>query len=533
MKEKLPNILLIYPDQHSARALGCCGNQDVISPNIDRLAAEGVMFTNAYTQNPICTPSRICMMSGQYTHNTGYYGLMGPNPEHLPSICSYLKQFGYTTGMSGKTHTPTGWLSKDCDHVNDGYGYEIPINEGNALDEEGLQGLRKNAYAQYLRDKGLEEDRDDKILQEWFEKHEHCAGQGVDARPSRLPEDDTIEAWTAAKTIKHIEHAHREGNPFFHWMTPPRPHQVYAPAQKFWDLYDEETLTLPPNAEDEMEGRHPSAQKTQDMFQQTKDWRIFQPDDWESVRRRVLHGYYACVSQVDDAVGRVLKKLDELGIRENTIVIYMSDHGEFAGEHGMIEKAPGIAFRCVTRIPFIWLWPGHLPENTMRDSLVESVDVLPTLCELIGIPHPNWVDGKNITTILNEGGEVRDIAVTENPITKTVHTKRYKFTQYLPEMCDGKDFGELYDLEIDPWELKNVYFEPEYQAVVHELRYKLYCWLVRTQRHITVNPTAPDPAWIDHWRRNWDLAKDLYDDDGKLGFSFIKKMIEHDWMNYL
>ena len=122
---------------------------------------------------------------------------------------------------------------------------------------------------------------------------------------------------------------------------------------------------------------------------------------------------------------------------------------------------------------------------------------------------------------------------TENPLTKTVHTKRYKFTQCLPEMCDGKDFGELYDLENDPWELHNVYFDPEYQSVVQELRYKLYCWLVRTQRHITVNPTAPDKAWKDQWGRNWDLAADLYDEDGKLGFSFIEKLIEHGWMNYL
>ncbi len=533
MKNKLPNILLIYPDQHNARTLGCYGNKDVITPNIDRLAAEGVIFTNAYTQNPICTPSRLCILSGQYAHNTLYYGLMGPNPEHLPNICSYLKKFGYTTGMSGKTHTPTGWLAKDCDHVNDGYGYETPITEENAADEEGLQGLRTDEYTQYLEQKCLGEKRDDKILLEWRDMHGYAVGQGVDARPSRLHEDETIEAWTAAKTIEHIEQAHREGHPFFHWMTPPRPHQVYAPAQKFWGMYVEETLTLPPNAEDTMQGRHTSAQKTQHTFQHTKDWRIFQPDDWKSSRRRVLHGYYACVTQVDDAVGRVLKKLDELGVREETIIVYVSDHGEFAGEHGMIEKAPGIAFRCVTRVPFIWSWPRHLPKNVIRDSLVESIDFLPTICDLIGIPQPNWVDGKNISTILRKGGEIREIAVTENPITKTLHTKRYKFTQYLPEMCDGKDFGELYDLEKDPWELKNLYFDPQYQPVVQDLRYKLYCWLVRTQRHITVNPTAPDKAWTDPWRRNWDLAKDLYDEDGKLGFPFIEKLIEHGWMNYL
>jgi arylsulfatase A-like enzyme len=199
----------------------------------------------------------------------------------------------------------------------------------------------------------------------------------------------------------------------------------------------------------------------------------------------------------------------------------------------MIEKAPGIAFRCVTRIPFIWSWPGHLPKSEVRDSLVESIDFVPTICDLIGIPEPNWVDGENIRTILREGGEVRDIAVTENPITKTVHTKRYKLTQYLPEMCDGKDFGELYDLEKDPWELTNLYFDPEYQSVIQDLRYRLYCWLIRTQRYITVNPKAPDKEWNEEWGRTWELATDLHDEDGRLGFSFIEKMLERDWINYL
>ena len=533
LTNRCPNVLLLYSDQHNAKVLGCYDNWEVYTPNIDKLASEGVMFTNAYTQNPICTPSRMCIMSGQYTHNHGYYGLMGRKPENLPHIFSYLKKYGYTTGMAGKIHTPAGWLSEYCDYVADGYGYEIPLTFWSERIEEGLQGLRNNEYTLYLYEKGLGDDRDDKVLHEWYEKHGYDAGQGLDARPSRLKKEDTIEGWTAAKTIDFIEKAHKENKPFCFWMTVPRPHQTYAPAKEFWDMYDEEKLKLPPNAEYDMSERHWSAKVTRNEFQNNLSWVVFEPKDWDSARRRVMHAYYACVTQVDYAVGEVLKKLGELGIRENTIVVYASDHGEFAGEHGMIEKAPGIGFRCVTRIPYIWSWPGHLPEGEMRDALVESVDFLPTVCRLAGIPMPNWVDGKDMYNVLYDNEDIRDIAVTENPLTKTINTKKYKFTQYLPEMCEGKDFGELYDIENDPWEIRNLYFDPEYKEIVQEMRYKLYCWMVRTSRFVTVNAKAPDTQFTNQWHKAWELTKEFYDEDKKLGMKFIQKLIDKGWINYL
>lgn len=530
---KKPNILLLYSDQHNSRVLGCYGNNEIKTPNLDKLAEEGIRFNNAYTQNPICTPSRICILSGQYVHNFGNYGLMGRAPMHLPHLFKHFKRYGYMTGMAGKTHTPTGWLTPDCDFVGDGYGFEIPVTKWNVDKEEGCQGMNHDSYTHYLSQKGLGKDRDDKILQEWYELYQHNHGQGVDARSSRLEEDETIEAWSADQAIKFIEKAQEEDKPFCFWMTVPRPHQTYAPAKKFWDMYDEDKLTLPPNSENTMEGRHISARKTQKGFQESEEWRIFEPKDWESSRRRVLHGYYANVSQVDDAMGRVLDKLDELGIRENTIIVYTSDHGEFAGEHGMIEKAPGIGFRCVTRVPSIWSWKGHLQEGETRDALVESIDFLPTVSKLAGIPLPNWVDGCDISSVLEKDDDVRDIAVTENAVTKTIHTKKYKFTQYLPEMNNGKDFGELYDIEKDPWELKNLYFDKEYENVKNELRYKLYCWLVKTTRNVTVNPKAPSEDWVKGWDRSWEIADELYDDDGKIGFDFIKRYIDKGWMNYL
>jgi len=527
-----PNILILYSDQHNARVMGCAGDRQAITPNLDRLADEGVRFSRAITQNPICTPSRMCLMSGQYVHNFGYYGLMGPAPRNLPNLFAHFRQAGYRTGMAGKTHTPSGWLGPHCDDLADGYGFEQEYLPGLSHLLEGLQGLSLNEYATELAQAGLLQDRDDKILQEWHEqKQGHASGQGLDARPSRLPAHWSFEAWTARKVSGFIAKSQAAGQPFCYWMTLPRPHQTYAPAREYWDLYQTDELVLPPNADDPMQDRHPAARRLQENFQTSQDWMIFEPKTFAAARRRVLHGYYANVTQMDAAIGEVLATLDTLKIRDNTIVVYLSDHGEFAGEHGMIEKAPGIGFRCVTQIPLIFSWPGQLPQGKTCDELAESIDVFPTLCRLAGIGQPDWIDGQDLTATLHEGLPVHEVAVTEHALTKTIHTKRWKLTQYLPELCAGQDFGELYDHEADPWELHNLYFDPEHQAVVRDLQQKLYAWLVRTTRPVTVHTK---PAFADGEHENtWDDPGPLLARDGKARKEALTNLLQLSYLNYL
>lgn len=202
----------------------------------------------------------------------------------------------------------------------------------------------------------------------------------------------------------------------------------------------------------------------------------------------------------------------------------------------MIEKAPGIGFRCVTQIPMIFSWKGRLPENEVRDEIIESVDILPTICSLSGIMMPDWVDGKDALELIESGRAIHDFAVTENPNTKTIHTKKYKLTQYLPEF-EGQEFGELYDIEADPYELKNLYFEPEYEKVVQDLRYQLYCWLIRTSRVKTAHPTIPDTGNEKDVSGgiSWDLADYVgrYGKDGKVGEAFYQELIKKNMKNYL
>lgn len=533
---KKPNILILYSDQHSARALGCYGNTEVKTPYLDHLAENGVVMDNSFCNNPICTPSRMCMISGQYVHNFGYYGLAGQCPEHLPTMFDHFKKFGYSNAVIGKIHTPAGWVSRSCDYVADGYGYETPLTLKNSEMEEGCQGIQSDHYAQYLSDLGLYEKRDDKILQEWFEKHGHEKGQCVDSRVSRLDEEHSFEGWCASRAEEFIEDSAKEEKPFLMWLTLPRPHQTYCPSQKFWDMYDGIELTLPPNANNDMHDRSDAAKSMQQHFQRDRDWILFEPNDFESARQRVLRGYYACVSQSDDAYGRVLQKLDELHLTENTIILYTTDHGEFAGEHGMIEKAPGIGFSCVTQVPMIWKYPG-CEKGTRRNTFMESVDIFPTLCKLAGVDEPNWVDGMDLTMSLQDNTSIKTYAVTENANTKTINTRKYKLTQYLPEFHGGKDFGELFDRENDPWEQHNLYFETEFQSVVQDLRHQLYCWLVRNTRAVTVNPRIPHMAHSMDLSAgaSWDLAEEfgVWNEDNKVGRDFYQDMIDRGHTLYL
>lgn len=516
-----PNILFLFSDQHNARVMGCAGNPVVRTPNLDRLAGTGVRLDRAYAQSPICTPSRMCFLSGQYAHNHGYYGLMGPRPQQLPSLFSITRQAGYFNGIIGKIHTPAGWLGANCHWAEDLAGRDRPGLGADSAPED------IDPYTAYLKARGLPEAQDQRFLPGETDPSK------LDACPSPLEFDDTSEGWIAGRSIAFMETARAKQQPFCLWMSMPRPHQAYAPAREFWDLYREIDIPLPPNADDSLAGRSLAARQTQERFHKRTDWMAVEPKEWEAARRRVLHGYTACVSQVDAAVGRVLDALDRAGLREKTIVVYSSDHGEFAGEHGLIEKAPGIGFHCVTRIPMIWSWPGSLPDGKTRSELVESIDFLPTICRLAGLPAPDWADGRDISGLLEKGGAVRDYAFTEHPLSKTIQSERYKLTRYLPEMNGGMPHGELFDHETDPWELKNRYMDPSLAPVRAELETALYEWLVRSTRARTVNPRTP--ASVPGGARAWpsDSGEPAYGKDGKVDPGVVAKLIAEEKLNYL
>jgi len=469
---KKPNVLFILSDQHNAKCMGHKGHPDVKTPHLDKLAAEGVRFDNAITQNPICTPSRMCFISGQYAHNHGYYGLSGPNPRGLPTLFGHFKRHGYRTGAIGKIHCPEYWVEDDCDVFHETAGTSI--------------GGRSPKYKRYLRQKDIEHLEDHWGWQEFGRR----GLQTCDGRPSKVSYRDGQEGWSVMQGIAFMQECQTDGVPFFLHISLPKPHQCYTPAQEFWDLYDEQNLTLPPNADFEGPHRAPHLVKAVDGWKEA-GWALLEPKTFEAARLRKLHGYLGCISHVDHAVGELMDFLDANGLGEDTIVVYSADHGDYAAEHGIMEKAPGICHDAITRIPFIWRWgkgfkPGHVVEE-----LVETVDVSATLCSLCGIAPLETSDGKDISHLLGgETGEIHDIAVTEFAWSKSVRKGDWRLVYYPPEMFKQEypgGFGELYNLAEDPWEMHNRYFDEDQQGRIAAMKNDLLNWMIITTRPVSTN----------------------------------------------
>lgn len=470
-----PNILFILSDQHNAKVLGHQGHPQVKTPHLDRLAAEGVRFDCAITQNPICTPSRMSFLSGQYCHNHGYYGLSGPNPGGLPTVLGHFRAAGYRTAAIGKIHCPEYWVEDDSDVFQEVYA--------------GCSIGKRVEYDAYLDQKGLLQERDDCIYPEQTAKRY----QSLDGRASRLKYEDCVEAWIARETIRFMDASVQAGRPFIAHASLPRPHQLYAPSEPFWSMYDG-PLSFPPNLDYDMSLKAPHLRQTAEAFRHP-DWLVFEPKTVEAGRRRKLQGYLGCVSQVDRAVGDMLDWLRTRGLEHDTLVVYSSDHGDYACEHGSMEKAPGICSDAITRIPFIWRWPGHCKPGHVAREIVEAVDVAPTLCALAGLPSLETADGRDLTPLLRgEARTLHKIGVTEFAWSRSVRKDRYRYVYYAPEMFPTEypnGFGELYDLETDPWEMHNLHFEASYAPLVRELKADLLDWLVTTTRPVSVLGLTP------------------------------------------
>jgi len=450
-----PNILFLFSDQHNARCLSCAEHPDVKTPHLDRLAADGVRFTSAYAQNPICTPSRMCYLSGLYPSTHGYYGLYGPEPQpRLTSLFRYFKEQGYRTGALGKLHTPRYWIERDCQFVYDEF-----IEYPKYLEGAGLYGANDNRAFNGNRD----------------------------GEPSLVPLEHSCEVALAGQTTRFLRNQGEpadqgdEDAPWLAWVSFARPHQPYTPSEPYASMYPPEAITLPPTASTE-----------------TPEIRARRQEINEAHLRQIVSAYLGLVSQVDYGIGLILEELAQQNLLENTIIVYASDHGDYAGEHGLFEKRGGLSTRAITRVPLIVRYPQAVSRSQTCEEIVESVDVFPTLCDLAGVEVPNHVQGRSFFSMLaGDPGPIRDNALTENPYRKALATKGWRYVANIEGQAD-----ELYDQENDPWELQNRIDDPEYASIARQMERTLLDRLARAQRPVT----TINGFWHDH----------KYDRDGRV-----------------
>ncbi len=477
-----PNVLMVLADQMNARWMGCAGHPQALTPRLDAFAAQGMRFDQAYCQNPICTPSRVSILSGQYCQNHGYYGLSGPAPR-LDNLFRHFRREGYRTAGFGKLHlpeSPRNWIAEDVDVFGDAYETA-----------DGVFG--SSAFLQGLEAKGLRDLEDS-----WHNENEYGAGTiAIDAMPSKLPLEETMEMWAAREAMNFIDESGK--SPFCIQIALQKPHHPLLPNQRFWDMYPED-LDLPETYADSPEGRPPH------FRQRWQEWKDYEPEfgqpgeSYEDFVRRSWRGTLACVSQIDHVFGELLDFLDKRGLADNTIVIFGSDHGAYHGLYGILEKAPGICSEAVCQVPLLWRVPGVTPAGSVCRQLTENVDLTPTLSALCGLPAYEGADGLDITPLLSgEDKALREISVTENVWSKALRWKQWRFVHYQPESFEGdNDAGELYDLEADTHERRNLYHDPAHASVVQDCRRLLLQWLIHTRRTVTTQSavrTPPVPSY--------------------------------------
>lgn len=445
-----PNILWVMTDQHNANCMGNAGHPNVKTPALDSLAQGGIKFDNAFCNNPICSPSRLSFVTGQYPHMHGFLGnnnfnYSGTNPD---SIGAVFRRNCYQTAIIGKSHMIGAWDEEAFEHIR-----YCDLCDGDRNDP------LKHHYFRYLVDNGLGDMYEEGNLPP--EHQNSREGYAI----SELPYEHSIEHWTGNETLSFIENRDKS-RPFLLQMSFQRPHPPLIPSAEHAALYNPEEIVLPENAVDAFENSFESKPEF------IKKAMLRRRKDPESLKKVLAH-YFALITAIDSEIGRVLEKLKQIGQLDNTIVIYTADHGDFAGEHGISNKNIGI-YESIHRIPFIIRYPGG-PEGTIRHEIMESVDLYPTLCELAGVPAPDGFDGESIIPIINgeSGGKKQAIAEWDFPLPRervnAIRTKQHRMVYY-----GRKLGGELYDREKDPGEINNVWNSPEYQQVRMELMERLF-----------------------------------------------------------
>lgn len=461
-----PNILWICTDQQRFDTLGCYGNRFVRTPNMDRLAEQGVLFEKAFCQSPVCSPSRGSFLTGRYprTNRLRQNGQDIGREEKL--VTRLLADAGYVCGLSGKLHLSACRPTENPlgeRRIDDGYQF-FHWSHHPAANNAAHDHLA-NAYSLWLAGQG----KTWKTSQSEISQHVRIG----------MPEPLHHTTWCADRAVDFVRSAQRYDRPWLFSVNIFDPHHPFDPPAEFLEPYLEhlDEIPLPDYAENELADRpiwqridHDGAYAGQFMA-----YSKMTPRDHRAVRA----AYWAMCDLIDVQVGRMLAVLDESGQRDNTLVIFMSDHGEMLGDHGIYLKGPYF-YEELIRVPLIMRWTGKIPAGQRVSSLIELVDLAPTLLDAAGVAPYKGMQGKSLLPLLrgDSAAVERDDVYCEfcnanfsyTPLAHTtmVRTRRYKLTA-----AHAQDTGELYDLQADPGEHRNLWSDPAMLPVRAQLLQKL------------------------------------------------------------
>lgn len=480
MADRQPNIILFMCDQLRYDALGCYGNTQIHTPNIDSLALGGSTFDNHFVQNPVCSPSRCTVLTGRYPRNHGTRDNGIPLRDSEVTLAQVLRDSGYVTAAIGKMHITTQFMPKEDeqdDWPEDCYGFDIIHTTCDCKTGEYLKWLEQESQEDY-REVKLQGERKMK------EDRASAADKDVSGPPQVYPSGINPRyhqsRWIADRMIDLIEQS-EEGKPFFAYCSFVDPHHPFDPPEPYASMYDPDRLAPPVRREGELEDKPPHFGKalTGHGFSNEKyDYRKLTARQWGEVKA----AYYAMITLVDDNIGRILRALEDKKITGDTVIMFTNDHGELLGDHGLLFKGP-FHYDSIIRAPMIIRWPGVVPQGSRYSQVTEHVDIMPTLLEYAGVRPPYGVQGSSMVPILRgDKGAGKSYAMTEfncydwGLSVKTLTGKDYKLTYYA-----GEEYGELYDRVRDPEEFTNLWEDAGYRDVKERMLRRLMDRLVETE----------------------------------------------------
>jgi arylsulfatase A-like enzyme len=458
-----PNILYIMADDHASHAMSCYGSRINQTPNLDRIAGAGMRFSNCFCVNSICTPSRACILTGQYSHINGV-PVFNPIDPKRPTLATYLHAAGYYTGMIGKWHLGTDPQGFDLWNILPGQGvYHDPVfltPAGRQKHTGYVTDLITDFSIEFLKNRP--KDKPFFLMchhkaphREWEpdDKHAHLYDGVNIPEPDTFNDDYATRCPAAAEATMRIDRDLTRRD--LKYPLPPPDLKGRARNQWLSGVDTEVEITV-------------NGEKKKLTGQALKQWKY----------QRYIKDYLRCIASVDDNVGRLLDFLDREGLAGNTIVIYTSDQGFYLGDHDWFDKR--FMYEESLRMPFIIRWPGHIQPGTVNNKMVLNVDFAPMLLDAAGEKTPADMQGRSFLPLLR-GETPADWRTSmyyryyHYPMHHRVQphygvrTERYKLI-YFNKLNDW----ELYDLRTDPHELKNVYADPANTALVQQLKTELF-----------------------------------------------------------
>ena len=519
---KRPNFLFIMTDQHRADHLGCYGNRIVQTPHIDAIAAGGRRWDRFYVANPICMPNRASIMTGRMSslHGARHNGI--PLSKDHTTFVELLRDAGYRTGLVGKSHLqsfsglpPTNVYEADSElhtpaqHLRDAFknnrhGDDYDLENKKKWDRPLAQRMNGDFYG--FQDVEICADHGDRATGDYLlwareqrSDFDQLVGpenalpdnriQAPQAWRTAVPEELYSTSWIAQQSESWLSDRAGEDQPFFLQMSFPDPHHPFTPPGRYWNMYDPADIELP---ESFGKGDLPPIRAMRDAMKNGSDPRDNQNPFavTEDEARNIIALTYGMITMIDDAIGRVVASLNRIGLADNTVIVFQSDHGDYMGDHGLMLKLL-LHYQGIIRVPFLWYDPTAPGAGSVDHGLASSIDIPATILGRAGIQPFNGLQGRDLfaseppEAIIVEEDSQRTMTGFDRPQrVRTLVTDRYRMS-----MRHGESWNELYDLQNDPHEMTNLYDNPSCSAIRHELT---DCML---RRMIELQDRSPLPAY--------------------------------------